>query len=68
MSSRAVWRGRPTTRDALPLACAHARAGRPDEALSHLAQAVELQESFAEYARSDDDLVSRRDDPRFPAA
>lgn len=50
------------------LACAHARAGRPDEALSHLARAVELQESFAEYARSDDDLASIRDDPRFPAA
>jgi quercetin dioxygenase-like cupin family protein len=49
------------------LACAHARAGRPDVALDHLVRAIELQESFAEYARADDDLASLRDDPRFPA-
>jgi tetratricopeptide (TPR) repeat protein len=50
------------------LACAHARAGRPDEALEHLARAIELQERFAEYAHTDDDLASIREDPRFPAA
>jgi quercetin dioxygenase-like cupin family protein len=50
------------------LACAHARAGRPDAAIDHLARAVELQPTFAEYAQTDEDLASLRDDPRFPAA
>ena len=50
------------------LACAHARAGRADVALDHLRRAIELQESFATYAGSDEDLASIRDDPRFPAA
>jgi quercetin dioxygenase-like cupin family protein len=49
------------------LACAHARAGRPEVALDHLARAVELQSSFAGYAQTDDDLASIRDDARFPA-
>lgn len=49
------------------LACAHARAGHPDVALNHLTRAVELEDRFAEYAPKDDDLVSLRDDPRFPA-
>ena len=48
------------------LACAHARAGRPDVAMDYLVRAVELQESFAEYAGKDDDLDSLRDDERFP--
>jgi tetratricopeptide (TPR) repeat protein len=43
------------------LACAHARAGRPDAALDHARKAIELQESFGEYAVKDDDLVSIRD-------
>jgi len=43
------------------LACAHARAGRPDVALGHARKAIELQESFAEYAVKDEDLVSIRD-------
>jgi quercetin dioxygenase-like cupin family protein len=43
------------------LACAHARAGRPDVALEHARKAIELQESFAEYAAKDDDLVSIRE-------
>jgi quercetin dioxygenase-like cupin family protein len=50
------------------LACAHARAGRSDVALEHLERAVELQESFAEFAPKDDDLASLREDPRFAAA
>ncbi len=50
------------------LACANARAGRPDAALEHLARAVALRASFAEYAQADDDLASIRDDERFPAA
>ncbi len=43
------------------LACAHARAGRPDVALGYARKAIELQESFAAYAAKDDDLVSIRD-------
>ena len=43
------------------LACAHARAGRPDVALGYARKAIELQESFGEYAVKDDDLVSIRD-------
>ena len=43
------------------LACAHARAGRPEVALEHARKAIELQEIFAEYATTDDDLVSIRD-------
>jgi hypothetical protein len=36
--------------------------------MDYLVKAVELQESFAEYAGKDDDLASIRDDPRFPKA
>jgi tetratricopeptide (TPR) repeat protein len=43
------------------LACAHARAGRPDVALGYARKAMELQDSFAEYAAKDEDLVSIRD-------
>lgn len=50
------------------LACAHARAGRREVALDHLERAVELQQSFADYAPKDDDLASLREDPRFAAA
>jgi quercetin dioxygenase-like cupin family protein len=48
------------------LACANARAGRSAVALDDLRRAVELQASFAEYAQSDDDLASIRDEPAFP--
>ena len=50
------------------LACANARAGRPEEALDRLTRAVELQPTFAEYAQNDDDLASIRGDERFPSA
>jgi quercetin dioxygenase-like cupin family protein len=43
------------------LACAHARAGRPDVALGYARKAVELQGSLAEAAVKDDDLVSIHD-------
>jgi len=43
------------------LACAHARAGRADIAVEHLGKAIALQQSFAELAARDDDLVSVRD-------
>jgi tetratricopeptide (TPR) repeat protein len=49
------------------LACAEARLGNSDEALLHLARAVEIESRFAEIARDDEDLASIRDDPRFPA-
>jgi tetratricopeptide (TPR) repeat protein len=48
------------------LACANARAGRSEAALEHLRRAVELRESFAEYAQADPDLASIREDAAFP--
>ena len=42
-------------------ACAHARAGRPDVALGYARRAIELQESFADYAPKDEDLATVRD-------
>lgn len=49
------------------LACVEALGGRPDEALEHLRQAIELRPSFREFAPGDDDFVSVKDDPRFLA-
>jgi tetratricopeptide (TPR) repeat protein len=49
------------------LACAEARAGRTDDALAHLASAIELHPPFATAAARDEDLASIRGDPRFPA-
>jgi tetratricopeptide (TPR) repeat protein len=49
------------------LACAEALLGRKDEAVVHLRRAVELFDGFAEYARTDPDFDSIRDDPRFLA-
>lgn len=48
------------------LACALARAGRGDEALVRLREAVEREERFLEAAQTDEDLASIRDDPSFP--
>lgn len=50
------------------LACAEARLGRADDALAHLARAVELEPSFREHAQTDEDLAGVRADPRFPRA
>jgi tetratricopeptide (TPR) repeat protein len=50
------------------LACAEAQLGERGAALEHLARAAELEERFAEYAQTDDDLASLRDDPAFPKA
>jgi len=47
------------------LACMEALAGRPDDALTHLERAIELQPEFAETAAKDTDFDSIRDDPRF---
>ena len=48
------------------LACYEALAGRHDDALDHLQQAVELDPKVAGWAEKDEDLASIRDDPRFP--
>jgi tetratricopeptide (TPR) repeat protein len=48
------------------LACAEALAGEPDRALDLLNEAVTAEERFREYAQTDDDFASIRDDPRFP--
>ena len=49
------------------LACYEALGGKRDDALEHLARAVQLDEQLREYARSDEDFASLRDDPRFSA-
>jgi len=46
-------------------ACFEARAGRTQDALTHLRRAVELAPSMAELARTDDDLATLRDEPAF---
>jgi tetratricopeptide (TPR) repeat protein len=48
------------------LACALARAGRRDEALARIQQAVTMEDRFLVLAQTDDDLASIRDDPSFP--
>jgi tetratricopeptide (TPR) repeat protein len=50
------------------LARTEAGAGRPDDALAHLTEAVAKREELAARAREDDAFASIRDDPRFPAA
>jgi hypothetical protein len=49
------------------LACYEARQDKHDAALEHLAAAVAKDERCREWAATDDDLASIRDDPRFPA-
>jgi quercetin dioxygenase-like cupin family protein len=48
------------------LACALARAGRRDEALARVREAVTMEDRFLELAQTDEDLASIRDDPSFP--
>jgi tetratricopeptide (TPR) repeat protein len=45
------------------LACAEARVGKDDEAVEHLAQAIELYAGFKKVARDDPDLDPIRDHP-----
>jgi tetratricopeptide (TPR) repeat protein len=47
-------------------ACVEALAGESEKALDLLNEAVAKNESFREYAQTDEDLASIRDDPRFP--
>jgi hypothetical protein len=48
------------------LACFEALAGRPDDALLHLQEAVEGDPRTREWAQTDEDFDTIRDDPRFP--
>jgi tetratricopeptide (TPR) repeat protein len=48
------------------LACAEARAGRRDDALSHLREATAVDAGLAARAREDPDFASIRDTPGFP--
>jgi hypothetical protein len=47
------------------LACCESLAGRTDEALEHLGQAIELMDGMREYAKGDSDLDAIRGEPRF---
>ncbi len=47
------------------LACCEARLGETEEAIEHLAAALELRPSLAELAREDSDLDAIREDTRF---
>jgi tetratricopeptide (TPR) repeat protein len=49
------------------LACAEARLGESEPAFEHLAAAFEERPDLRDAARSDEDLASIRDDPRFPS-
>ena len=49
------------------IACMEARLGRTDEAISHLEQAIEDDDRIKEHIRTDGDLDSLRDYPRFQA-
>lgn len=46
-------------------ACFEARAGQADEAIEHLQRAVEANERIKDLIRTDEDLDSIREDPRF---
>jgi hypothetical protein len=48
------------------LACFESLAGRREEALEHLAQAVGRDPRMRAWAQSDEDFNAIRDDPRFP--
>jgi tetratricopeptide (TPR) repeat protein len=47
------------------LACCESLAGRTDEALEHLRQAIELMDDMREYAKSDSDLDAIRKEAAF---
>jgi tetratricopeptide (TPR) repeat protein len=47
------------------LACAESLLGRPDDAIGHLQQSIEHDESFRELAQKDTDFDPIRDDARF---
>ena len=47
------------------IACLEAIAGRRDQALAELRQAIEVDDRAAAWAREDEDFASLRDDPEF---
>ena len=47
------------------LACCESLAGRTDDALEHLRQAIELQDGMRSYAKEDSDLDPIREEPGF---
>jgi tetratricopeptide (TPR) repeat protein len=47
------------------VACCESLAGRKDDAVAHLRQAIDLSERFRAYAQSDSDFDPIRDDPAF---
>jgi tetratricopeptide (TPR) repeat protein len=49
------------------VACMEARLGRTDDAIRHLEQAIENDDRIRENIRTDEDLDSLREDPRFEA-
>ena len=49
------------------VACMEARLGRTDDAISRLQQAIEDDDRIKEHIRSDGDLDSLRENPRFKA-
>jgi hypothetical protein len=49
------------------VACCEVRAGRPADAIEHLAQAIEMWEGCREMAQNDSDFDAVRDEPGFAA-
>lgn len=49
------------------LACAESRAGRADDAIAHLREAIATEGRYAERARDDPDFDAIRDEPAFPS-
>jgi tetratricopeptide (TPR) repeat protein len=49
------------------LACCEALAGRTEDAIAHLEQALALTENVRDYAKDDSDLDSLRDEPAYKA-
>jgi tetratricopeptide (TPR) repeat protein len=47
------------------VACCESLTGRADDALGHLARAIELYEPLREWARKDSDLAALQDEPAF---
>lgn len=47
------------------LACVEVLAGEPDTALEHLRSAIQVEERFREFARTDEDFAAVRDRPEF---
>jgi tetratricopeptide (TPR) repeat protein len=48
------------------LACAETRAGRTEDAIAHLREAIATGDRYAEWARRDSDFDAIRDEPGFP--